>query len=458
MALMRPGPEFPIKRVLLVLPPCPEEILAGRKGVSYSKENPLGLLELSRSLRAAGISAKVLDLGNNDFSPGTFEREILSFKPGIVGFSATIITLTEVAKMVGSAKRLGCLTVVGGRITSMLSGRELSRLGADAVVFGAGADPLLEMCKSRNWSAIPRVLAHGRGASKAKRPSLQKSRKLKLTGRPPSSISPANKSFAFIIASFGCPYSCNFCSEFVETDRVWQAYEPESVVKELARLADKGVKGAFFYDSIFGFERKWLCEFCNRMIETGIGKRIWWQCFRRVDEVDEEILSLMKRAGCNMIFFGVESGSDRVLKLMNKGITTRQTREAFSATRRAGIFAYAAIMLGYPGETRRDLELTKKLLIEIEPDFFHMSYFIPLPRTKAAKKGRVRGGCADFYGESPRKYQGILDFDQLAAAKKEIHRAFYLRPSRLFKILLQSKGSPRTLSILLSPLVTSFRK
>ncbi|HKI48108.1 MAG TPA: radical SAM protein, partial [Desulfobacteria bacterium] len=180
------------------------------------------------------------------------------------------------------------------------------------------------------------------------------------------------KNFAILEGSRGCPYGCNFC--------YLGMYGPRYRQKPLSRLLDEvrhvtsrfRIQNIYFMDLEFGLNRKYLISFCKAMVNLNPGIR--WCCQTRVTDVDGEVLAWMKRAGCRLIHFGVEAGSDRILNQTGKNITVKDCVRALELTRRAGIDTALFMNFGFPGETLREMNATVELAIRLNPTYvaFHL--------------------------------------------------------------------------------------
>jgi len=169
-----------------------------------------------------------------------------------------------------------------------------------------------------------------------------------------------------IIFSRGCMGSCTFCSSW----KIWKGYRSRSgknVTNEIELLVNKyKIRNFNFFDDTLGGNRKAMTDFCQRIIRRRF--KIALEGNTRVNIVNKKLLVLMKKAGFHTLAFGVESGSCRLLKKINKGITIDMIKKAFLLTKQAGIKTTALIMYGLPESTKRDNRLTEKLLAEIKPD------------------------------------------------------------------------------------------
>ena len=150
-------------------------------------------------------------------------------------------------------------------------------------------------------------------------------------------------------------------------------------MEEIKFWVEKGVREFFIQDDNFTINRKRTIEFCTLLIEANLGVKYKISC--RVDYLDEEVVRYLKNSGCYRIYFGVESGSQRILDYLEKGIKVDQIRDAFRIAGKYGIDRCAYIMIGCPTETKEDIEMTACLIKEIRPDHLHCSICTPMPMT-----------------------------------------------------------------------------
>jgi len=184
-----------------------------------------------------------------------------------------------------------------------------------------------------------------------------------------------------ILLSRGCPFNCKFCSAFT----VWGTRKPrsrtkENIIEEINLLKSRYNQTFFiFWDDLFTSNRKRVVDFCNALIQSNLN--ITWLALARIDTIDEELLLLMKEAGCVQIQFGIESGSDRILELVNKGITVNQVIEKAKIIRKCKIPWSTFWVIGFPTETEEEISETLKLIDIINPTIAELSVFSPYPGT-----------------------------------------------------------------------------
>lgn len=199
-----------------------------------------------------------------------------------------------------------------------------------------------------------------------------------------------------ILLSRGCPYNCKFCSAFV----VWGTRKPrsrtnENILKEITELKNKyGQTHFIFWDDLFTAYRSRVVELCNALIERNL--KITFACLARIDTVDTELLTLMKRAGCVEVQFGIESGTDRILSSINKKITVSQILKKAEEVRQSGITWRIFLIIGFPTEIEEEIQKTMEFIDQLQPDSVDLSIFAPYPGTELYseldKAGRITNG------------------------------------------------------------------
>lgn len=202
-------------------------------------------------------------------------------------------------------------------------------------------------------------------------------------------------SFADLITSRGCPFLCGYCSAKNIWSRKCRYRSVDNVMAEIRSIKDGyRAKNFYFWDDTFTLDRKRVVDICNALIKESLNIR--WGCTTRVDLLDEEILLLMKMAGCDYISVGVESGSERILKIIEKNISIQQIKRAFELLKASGITFEAFFMIGFPDETKEDIEKTFQLMKEIKGGSICFGIFTPYP-------GSAQFDRAQKYGLIPEK-------------------------------------------------------
>lgn len=258
------------------------------------------------------------------------------------------------------------------------------------------------------------------------------------------------KNIAEIITARGCPFNCIFCAVNVNFDRRVRYRSVANIIAEMEECIERYQVNHFsIMDDTFAFRKDLFYSICDYLKL----KKVTWECYMRVNLVDEDILKKAVDSGCEKISFGVESGSEKILKLINKRITIGQIQEAFGLCRKVGLrYIDATFMLGnHPLEMMEDVKMTMDLIIKLNPDFMVFSITIPFPgtelyRTMKEDKFLIKENWNDFvlYGGKPSWTYQYLDGDTLLKTQAAFTRRFYLRPSYIFKQLKKIR-SPREL-------------
>ncbi len=242
--------------------------------------------------------------------------------------------------------------------------------------------------------------------------------------------------FAILEASRGCPYHCSFCYLGMYGKGLRQK-SLSRVLEEIQWVkTEYHVKNIYFMDLEFGLNRDFLLSLCREMAQRNMG--IQWCCQTRVTDVDEEVLEWMKRAGCSLIHFGVESGSNRILKQTGKGIMVSDCVKAVTLTRAAGLRSALFMNFGFPGETKADMEATLRLAVHLNPTYVAFHLIVPFPGTKIA----IDAGL-DPATFPPHLYPHYNDEHSLPFLKWTLRKAycrFYLRLQVLRDFAARNRG------------------
>jgi radical SAM superfamily enzyme YgiQ (UPF0313 family) len=267
--------------------------------------------------------------------------------------------------------------------------------------------------------------------------------------KPEAVIRGVIKRSTHIMSSRGCPYNCVFCSSFAINRRRLRTYSAEYVISEVEHLIKKYKIGAlFFQDDDFYVDKERAKKICELMIERGINEKLVWSIQMRANWLNPseiENLNLLKKAGCIQVEFGFESGSPRILDFLKKNTTTvDQNHQAIKLCKQAGLRVFGNFMIGTVGETREDLEMTKKFILQHNKDLDSMGIFIttPYPKTElwdiCEKKGLLKGlkwkDLKMDVTQSPRSFSDIFSKEELMEIYKEFTSLSIERYSMGFKI------------------------
>ena len=235
---------------------------------------------------------------------------------------------------------------------------------------------------------------------------------------------------ATLVTSRGCPNTCIFCDRSVFGSSC-HAFSAEYVVRQMTELYQRyGIREFSFEDDTFITFKSRLKEICQRLIELRLD--ISWTCLGRVSHVTPENLQLMKQAGCWQISFGIESGSQEILALINKRISLDQIRKAVEMTRGAGIHSKGFFILGHPGETSESIKMTIDFAIGLPLDDISVCLMTPFPGTELYERAAEFGTFDSEWGVMNLLNAVFIPYgltrEDLEQAQKELIRRFYLRP------------------------------
>lgn len=235
------------------------------------------------------------------------------------------------------------------------------------------------------------------------------------------------KPMCVLETSRGCPYQCTFCFKDI-VGSLYRTKSVERVMEEIRYVVEElGVRNIFFHDSELTVQRKRTEELCRAIIESGL--EISWVCQSRADTIDTELLKLMKEAGCRLICFGIESGSDALLKKVKKGITVDELKRGVIETSRAGIEAAGFFIIGLPEDTRETIQKTIGLATSLPFDYVTFQIMTPYPNTPVYDEYRRH-----FKERFPKAFTLNFTQEELEKLKKKAFMQFYLRPSYMLKV------------------------
>lgn len=354
---------------------------------------PLGLLYLSAWLKKAGHEVSVFD--STFCSPADFRRDLEKARPDLVGIYSNVITRDISLEMLKTARELKLPVVLGGPDPSG-DGEEYLRSGALAVVRGEGEQTMEELLAriekdglESDFDDIPGLLLKTNGSftdtgARDRIPHLDE-----LPHPDRDAIDMAHYIDAWtnrhgyssvsLITSRGCPYRCSWCSKEI-FGNTYRQRSPQNVIDELKQIIDTYQPGQlWFADDVLTLNRRWILEFTRAMKDEGLATP--FECLARVDRVDEEILEGLREAGCFRVWYGAESGSEKIIKAMRKDFTVEKAQHSISLTMEKGLEAGLFILIGYPGEKVADLAKTLKMIRRLKPHYCGGSVAFPLQGT-----------------------------------------------------------------------------
>ena len=322
------------------------------------------------------------------------KRYLENLQPDLVGVYTTTVAYPIVLKILSLAKQIkkNCITVLGGPHVTVLPDEIMGKREVDFILMGEAEYTLVELCNELKESTLNFKKIAGLGYRDGEKVIINKSYDfikdledlpfvnrdliLNIESYPNWVIG------GIIMGSRGCPYNCTFCASAAIWKRRIRYRAVDNIIAELKYLKGQyGITAFVFMDDTFTIHRKRVKEFCEKLIRENIA--LEWRCSSRADFINEQILDILKRAGCSGISVGVESGSDRILRLMKKDVTVEDTRRAAELIKKYGLEFTALFVVGLPYETANDIRKTIDIIKEIKPDRVNISTFFPYPGTEA---------------------------------------------------------------------------
>jgi anaerobic magnesium-protoporphyrin IX monomethyl ester cyclase len=403
---------------------------------------PLGLAYLAGSLERKGHRVMILDAFALGMNWGEFEDEIKKRKPDLIGMGGMTPTIDNTLRAAKICRPHTCTLVVGGPHVSVLQ-QEFFREcpEADFGVVGEGEAVFVGLVKRLEEGKDPWEVPGLVGPERANLPG-KFIEDLDSIPFPSRHLLPNHayryalwpgKKITTLITSRGCPYHCIFCDKSVFGSR-WRARSPGNVLDEMEQIVkDLRIRSMILYDDLFIVNKQRAIEVCQGILERGL--RVEWKCEGRVDRVDEEMLRWMKKAGCSLIAYGVESGNQQGLDYLRKKTTLSQIRRAFDLTHKAGIRPMAYFILGIPVETFEGGLKTIEFAKELKPEYAQFSILSPYRGTDLYEEAVGRGWYREVDANNPfdkdQKRPVVLSEnwseEQLREILKKAHRRFYFR-------------------------------
>jgi radical SAM superfamily enzyme YgiQ (UPF0313 family) len=410
---------------------------------------PIGLMYVAAALEKAGFEVQMLDNYLMKKPTSEIKEIVAKLSPEIVGItcgSATYKRCIETAKAIKEVLP-NCRIVVGGWHASYVPDSLLENPEIDYVVMGEGERAITQLATCITNGNEPAAMSIAGVACRRQGTNIKNPPKfienmdeipyparhllpLELYDR---TIEYLNVKPADVMSiSRGCVYNCGFC----ETKKLWgnicRAFSPRRVIDEIQDLQTRyGTKGLYFINDNFTLRKKQTIELCNLIIKNKLD--LEWVCDTRVDLVDQELLEVMGKAGCKTIWFGVESGSQRILKRIGRNTTLEQIETAFKLCRKNEIQTACSFMLGVPDETLKDMETSLKFAKKLNPDWCLFNIFIANPDSR-------------LYQEvlESKKYDQLdefllsvktddFDYNSLLGIQRRFFKEFHMSPKQIMK-------------------------
>lgn len=422
---------------------------------NYGVFPPLTLAQTAAVAKQSGCGTILIDANALSLSKEEVLKKIRDFQPDILGFTVTTYLFYQTLEWIEFLKKETQIPVlVGGVHMGLYPEETLTHSSIDFGLMGEAEvvlpDFLNRFDDKKKLEKCPGIVFRNRkgkiiinrefGILKSLDDAPFPSRELLPNEKYYSFIS-KRRNFTGLITSRGCPYRCIFCEQ---KSVHFRKRSPADIMREIHECYHShGIRETDFFDSAFTIDKKRVIELCRLLQREKLD--LIWSARSRVDNVDWEMLSEMKKAGCTRIYYGIESGDENILKTLKKGTSIDRIRQTVSLTKKAGIDTFGYFMIGNPAETEGTIRKTIDLAKSLELDYSQFSKLSTLPGTELYEmwKGEFK---TDYWREFildeknkriMKRYKCDLSEGRIEHYVKKAYREFYYRPNYLLKRLFK---------------------
>jgi len=385
-----------MKKILLIIPPRGETKDVKQMDSQFPR---IGIAYIAAYLKKNGHQVKILDAIALNLDIKKIKDELKKETPDFIGLGPFTEEIFRAYKVCEIAKEINknIITVFGGPHASAMPKETLEEFPlVDYVVCGEGEETFLNLVNGKNPADIKGIAYRNNENIIVNEPACP-IENLDDLPYPAWDLYPLNEYRGSLNKNFyrkmdipnlelpvlsirGCPGNCNFCYKIYKGLKL---RDPIKVVNEIEFLIKTyGATDIFFSEGTFFVKSEHGLKICKELIKRGLNKKISWVAETRVNMVDEESLKLMKEAGCEELYYGIETGDEKILKNSKKGITFDQMISAIKLTKKAGIKPTCFSIIGHPYETEESIYKTINLLIKLNSDMMNMAIMMPFPGTE----------------------------------------------------------------------------
>lgn len=431
---------------------------------------PLGLGYLAASVRPKGHEVVIVDMAKEGWNAAQGVEAVTRINPDLVGISVLSTSYLPSREFVKALqqKAPSLPVIAGGPHVTALPRQTLDDFGIDMGMIGEGehAFPALieKLDSGASLEQVPSLCYRDNGGFRLteRAPFFQEIDKLPFPAwdvmdprtYPDMPHQLLHKRFpvAPILTTRGCPHDCSFCASTKLWGKRLRTRTPENVVDEIELLVNEyGVREIHFEDDNFTQNRRHVTQVCEEILRRGL--KFLWACPNgvRVDSLDDDILALMRRAGCYSVGLGIESGSQEVLDRNHKRLKLEKVPEQVKMIKSHGIATHGFFIIGLPGETDKTVRETLKFSRKVRFDRANFSLLAPLPGSDIFEQyARGPEGSASFDFKTLNYFTpfpiGGLEADELKSWQRRAVLGFYLRPRQVIHLLTRFRLS-QTLKI-----------
>jgi len=442
-------------KILFLVPPTELQAVTTKYQLAFLNFTapPLGLGYIAAVLEKNGFSKiRILDSHTLSISLETYRQYLKRFSPDFIGIQALTPNFFDAlrAARVAKEEKVPYVALGGYHPTSMPD--ECLQLGegnVDLIFRGEAEYSTLEFIQSietgRDWKQIKGISYLDKDNQIVHNPPTPIIKDLDSLPLPARHLLPMDKYRIFgssfpatsVITSRGCPFSCDFCSVSAFHNSKWRPRSPRKIAEEIRFLREvMDLKATAFVDDLFFISKK---RVKNLAVELSKIKDIYWGATTRADVGEFDLLNLMRRAGCRLVFVGVESGSQTILDQIHKKTSIVQVENYFDNTRKARMDSLASVSFGFPGETRQTIVETVDWIINrLNPSLALFTLATPYPGTEFYKEMLSQGKIKENDYSKYNLFHPITELSGLTREEmkfltKWAYKRFYIRPKKILE-------------------------
>jgi len=450
-------------KILIINPP-------GISGIGFVREGrceqrlssyqyvllPVSLPSIAAVLREKDFDVKIIDAVAENITWNELNKRITSFNPRLIILNVSTVTFEGDMSVAQRIKELSPkihLNVIGVHVTAMP--QEALSYAVDSVTRG---EPEITILKLAQAIQDKQNLSHIKGLSyktnrgifhNPDRPFIANLDQLPFPARDLVKnekylMAMSEKPHTVLLSSRGCNQNCIFCTARQYYGNKLRLRSAQNVAQEIEEIKNKyHIDYITMWSDTFTLNKKFVIDLCQEILKRKL--KISWMCNSRVDTIDQEMLTIMKKAGCIGIAFGVESGVQKILDKCGKRIKLSQIKRAFQLMKKVGIESLAHFILGLPGETKTTIKKTIKFAKKLDPDYVQFYCAIPFPGTPLYRLAQKENWLTTSKWEDFEINRAILETPSLSKkglekSRKRAYISFYLRPRYIWKQFLKIKS------------------
>ena len=439
-------------KILLLSPPTDSVI----KSVIGVTGPPLGLAYLASIARDQGEEVRIIDSIAMDYTFSNVKDQIQKFDPDLIGLTSTTSMIPDAYRVAEIAKNYNeevKIAIGGPHVTFTQETTLRESPNVDFTIAGEGEtvfSNLLLYMKLKDDIREIKGLSYRSSDRIVVTPPEQLIRDVDTIPLPAIDLLPMDKyragtkRFGTLMTSRGCPYNCIFCSSSLQFGKIWRGHSTERVMTELSRLVyDYGIHEIEFLDDTFTLNMKRAVEIANRIKAEKLD--IKWSGSARVNLFNDEIAKAMKDSGAHTIYFGIESGNQKTLDFIGKGIKLQQAIDSVKKGNAAGLHTLGSFIIGFPDDTIEDVRNTVKFSKKVKVKIAQFTIATPYPGTRLWELAKSNDLIRTMDWRKYTTLNPVMKLKYFSDKKilgwlGKAYAYFYLRPTYLLNDLLRDHG------------------